>query len=276
MSTPTHETSTPMHETTSAATHDGTRPVRLLVLSAGTSIPSSTRSLADGLARATRHALEAAGTTVEVHTVELRDYAHDVLDLMLTRFPSERLDQVLTHLREADGVVLATPIYSIGPSALFSAFLQATDPELWRGRPVLLGATGGTARHSLAVDYAIRPVLGYLKAQITTTSVFAATSDMGADGQDMADEEPVSARIRRAGAELAAAMRGSAPAPDAGTEAAAQPGGADPGEAADDGAAADPVGGASDDTSPRSSAPTRDAEFEDFVPMDQLLRQPRG
>ena len=45
--------------------------------------------------------------------------------------------------------------------------------------PVLLGATGGTPRHSLAIDYAMRPLFTYLHAIPVTTGVFAATSDWG-------------------------------------------------------------------------------------------------
>ena len=61
---------------------------RILVLSAGLSTPSSTRMLADGLARETRQALAHHGVTAHVDTVELREVAHDVVDMLITRFPS--------------------------------------------------------------------------------------------------------------------------------------------------------------------------------------------
>lgn len=243
------------------------RPLRLLVLSAGASTPSSTRGLADGLARETRAALSARGRDVEVRTVELRDLAHDTLDLMLTRFPSERLGEVLDALRSADGAVVATPIYTIGPSALLSAFLQATDPSLWTGRPVLLAATGGTARHSLALDYAVRPQLAHLKARLTATTVFAATADLGSDGQGMEDSEPLSVRIRRAGEELAAMMCARSAAP--GTAPDSHGAGAPAREQSDRPERSAPRGDA------REAGAPRDPEFEDFVPMDQLLK-PRG
>ena len=66
--------------------------------------------------------------------------------------------------------------------------------------PVLLGATGGTARHSLALEYSMRPLFTYLHADVARTSVFAATDDWsGAD-----DGHPaLHSRILLAGRELA-------------------------------------------------------------------------
>ncbi len=66
--------------------------------------------------------------------------------------------------------------------------------------PVLLGATGGTPRHSLALEYSVRPLFTYLRADVASTSVFAATDDWAGE-TDRAN--PLPARIRRAGRELA-------------------------------------------------------------------------
>src|SRR5699024_2544376 len=182
-------------------------PIRLLALTAGLSTPSSTRMLADQLARESAAALGRGGAEVEVSTVELREYAHDLTDALLTRFPSERLAMVIEQVRAADAVIAVTPVFNVGPSGLFKMFFDALDMELWRGKPVLLGATAGTARHSLAIDYAIRPMFGHLKAEVVPTAVFAASSDFGADTDGQADEQPLTARVRRAAAELATMVR---------------------------------------------------------------------
>ena len=42
------------------------------------------------------------------------------------------------------------------------------------GKPVLIGATGGTARHSLALEYALRPLFSYLRTVVVPTAVYAA------------------------------------------------------------------------------------------------------
>ncbi|MDN5685220.1 MAG: NAD(P)H-dependent oxidoreductase [Brachybacterium sp.] len=223
---------------------------RLVALSAGLSTPSSTRMLADQLSRAAAAALGRDGAEVDVTTVELREYAHDITDALLTRFPSEKLSMVIESVRAADAVIAVTPVFNVGPSGLFKTFFDAMDIDLWAGKPVLLGATAGTARHSLAIDYAIRPMFGYLKAEVVPTVVFAASADFGADTEGQADEQPLAARVRRAAAELTTMLR-------AGTGAAAE----DAEEPADgDGSAAE-----------ADADSTLAAEFSDFVPMGTLL-----
>jgi FMN reductase len=97
---------------------------------------------------------------------------------------------------------------------LFKSFFDVLDPETLAGKPVLIGATGGTARHSLALEHAIRPLLTYLKAATIPTAVFAATEDWGsaatpartAASSAGSSRDALTARIHRAGAELAAAI----------------------------------------------------------------------
>ena len=230
-----------------------TTTYRILALTAGLSTPSSTRMLTDQLSRAAAAALGRTGAEVEVTTVELREHAHDITDALLTRFPGERLSMVIEQVRAADAVIAVTPVFNVGPSGLFTMFFDAVDIELWKGKPILLGATAGTARHSLAIDYAIRPMFGYLKAEIVPTSVFAASADFGADTEGQADEQTLTARVRRAAAELATMV------------------GAGIGERAQgaQGSAAAEVETAETDAPATRS--TLDAEFSDFVPMGTLL-----
>ena len=62
--------------------HDapGQRPLNLVVVSAGTSVPSSTRMLADQLTSATRDSLARHGHEVDVTVLEVRELAHEVVD----------------------------------------------------------------------------------------------------------------------------------------------------------------------------------------------------
>src|SRR5690625_6287457 len=117
-----------------------TDPIRLLVLSAGLSTPSSTRMLADQLSGAARRQLEAAGGSVDVRAVELGEYAHDITDAMLTRFAGERLTLVVESLRVADAGIAVTPAVNGGPAGLVQTVFAAVAVEIGAGRPVLLGA----------------------------------------------------------------------------------------------------------------------------------------
>ncbi|MGP9707136.1 CE1759 family FMN reductase [Brachybacterium sp. AOP24-D1-21] len=233
-----------------------TRTFRLVALTAGLSTPSSTRMLTDQLSREAAAALGRDGSRVEVTTVELREHAHDITDALLTRFPNERLSMVIEQVRVADAVIAVTPVFNVGPSGLFKTFFDAVDMELWKDKPVLLGATAGTARHSLAIDYAIRPMLSYLKAEVVPTAVFAASADFGADTEGQADGQPLTVRVRRAAGDLAIMLR--AGLGDTAAEA--------------DGDTVEGSTGAATQPAPTPGASTaRDAEFADFVPMDRLL-----
>ncbi|MET8042396.1 FMN reductase [Micromonospora sp. NPDC005215] len=171
----------------------------LAVVSAGLSQPSSTRLLADQLAAATRDELVRRGTEVELHVVDLREYAHDVVNNMLTGFPPAALREVIDAVTGADGLIAVTPIFSASYNGLFKSFFDVLDSASLVDRPVLIGATGGTARHSLALEHAVRPMFAYLRAVVVPTAVFAAPEDWSDGTADGA----LRGRIRRAAGELA-------------------------------------------------------------------------
>jgi FMN reductase len=171
---------------------------RIAVVSAGLSQPSTTRLLADRLAAATDRALRLYDEQVEVDVIELRDLAHALTDSLLTGFPSGQLADAVDRVRNADGLVAVTPIFNASYSGLFKTFFDVLDADTLAGKPVLIAATAGTARHSLALDFAMRPLFAHLRAVVAPTAVFAANEDFGSTGGDsLAD------RIDRAGRELA-------------------------------------------------------------------------
>ena len=176
---------------------------RIVALSAGLGQPSSSRMLADRLAEATASELADRGRRPEVQVVELRDHAHDIVNAMLTGVASPALAEVIEAVTGADALIAVTPLFTTTYSGLFKSFVDILDKDALVGLPVLLGATGGTVRHSLALEYSIRPLFTYLRADVATTSVFAATDDW-ATGATGDEPSALPARIRRAGAELAA------------------------------------------------------------------------
>lgn len=184
---------------------------RIIALSGGLSVPSSSRTLADDLATATAAALRERGEDAEVEVVELRDFAHAIVDNMLTGFPTGDLARLMERVEAADGLVVVTPTFSAGMSGLVKSFFDVVEPGALEGKPVLMAATGGTERHSLVIEYAMRPLFAYLRAVPTTTGVYAATSDFGGDGAAGLRD-----RVRRAAGELAGLVteRTSRPAGD--------------------------------------------------------------
>ncbi|MFJ5933533.1 FMN reductase [Streptomyces sp. NPDC093071] len=188
--------------------------MKLTVVSAGLSTPSSTRLLADRLVDAVRAQLRADHDEPIVEVVELRELARSVADHLVTGFPPPRLASAVEAVTSADGLIVVTPVFTASYSGLFKSFFDLIDPGALTGTPVLIGATGGTARHSLVLEHAMRPLFAYLRSVVVPTAVYAASEDWGAGGDEYADGLP--SRILRAGGELAALMtaRGNRPAAD--------------------------------------------------------------
>jgi FMN reductase len=181
----------------------------LAVVSAGLSTPSSTRLLADRLTTATVAALTERGVTATVEVIELREHARDLADNLLTGFANKPLQAAVDTVTGADGLIAVTPIFSASYSGLFKTFFDVLDKDALAATPVLLGATAGTARHSLVLEHAMRPLFAYLRSIVTPTAVFAASEDWaGGDGSTGG----LAARIDRAAGELADLVTGRPPA----------------------------------------------------------------
>jgi len=180
----------------------------IVVVTAGLSDPSSTRLLADLLGEATATALaqrepssvEPVETRVEV--VELRPLAHALTDHLLTGFATGDLADALAKVAAADAVIAVTPVFSASYSGLFKTYFDVLETGALDGTPVLIAATAGTARHSLVLEHALRPLFSYLHAVVVPTGVFAASEDWGAGGAG----GDLRRRIDRAAGELAAVV----------------------------------------------------------------------
>ncbi len=178
----------------------------IIVVSAGLSVPSSTRLLADRLAASTTEALG----DVEIVNIELREIAHELTDHLLTGFPGKKLRTAIEGITASDGIIAVTPVFSASYSGLFKTFFDILEEGTLDGKPVLIAATAGTGRHSLVLEHALRPLFSYLHAVVLPTGVFAAAEDFGNSGLDR--------RIKRATEELVALLdvsssRAPAPAP---------------------------------------------------------------
>ncbi|MFE0508380.1 FMN reductase [Streptomyces sp. NPDC058964] len=169
--------------------------MKLVVVSAGLSVPSSTRLLADRLAAAVDRT-----APVDIRVVELRELAVQIAHNFTNGFPGRELTAALDAVAQADGLIVVTPVFSASYSGLFKSFFDVLDKDAIAGKPVLIAATGGTARHSLVLEHALRPLFAHLRAVVVPTAVYAASEDWGAEG--------LPERIERSAGELAGLMAG--------------------------------------------------------------------
>ena len=178
---------------------------RVVVVSGGMGNPSSSRMLADQLGEASRRELERLDVHTEVSTIELRELAVDIANNMVTGFAPPALAAALKSVADADALIVVSPVFSGSYSGLVKSFFDVLDNTALDGVPVLIGATGGSIRHSLMLDHAMRPLVTYLRARVVSTGVFAGPEDWGTG---TAGAPGLDQRVNRAAIELAGMVEG--------------------------------------------------------------------
>jgi FMN reductase len=121
--------------------------------------------------------------------------------------------QAIDAVTGASLVIVGTPIYKAAYSGLLKLFLDLLPPDALRGKTVLPLATGGSAAHLLALDYALKPVLSALGARHVLDGVFATDAQLQRhEAGGYVPEADLLARLDRALEPLAPAARMRSPA----------------------------------------------------------------
>ncbi|MCB5164449.1 NADPH-dependent FMN reductase [Streptomyces bambusae] len=143
---------------------------RILALTGSPSLHSRTTVVAE-------HALgRLAHAGFETAHLAVRDLP--AADLLAARTGQPELRRALAAVAEADGVVIATPVYKASYTGLLKAFLDLLPQDGLDGKTVLPLATGGSLAHVLTLDYALRPVLSVLGARHVTAGRFVLDSSV--------------------------------------------------------------------------------------------------
>jgi FMN reductase len=172
----------------------------VVIISGGTSQPSTTRMLADRIARETLTQLRELDVPATLGAVEVAPLAVDVARMSVSGVPSAELQAAIEQVAAADAVIASAPVYKAGLSGLFKSFVDVLDNDLLIAKPVVLAATAGSSRHALVVDEQMRSLFAYMRALTLPTSVFAAPEDWAA--------VELGERVRRAATELAVVVAG--------------------------------------------------------------------
>ncbi|MGO1542989.1 MAG: CE1759 family FMN reductase [Gulosibacter sp.] len=166
----------------------------LVVVNAGTSNPSSTAMLAEKTRECLSQAAMDEGAELRISVIELRDLQTEIGNGLVSGLSGPGIEQANDTISKADGVIVATPVFKAGSSALFDGFFQLLERDVLIGTPVVLEATAGTPRHALVVDGQMRSIFAYMRALVVPTSLFAASEDW--------NDPALTRRIRRASREL--------------------------------------------------------------------------
>ncbi|WP_406387417.1 CE1759 family FMN reductase [Streptomyces sp. NBC_00887] len=176
--------------------------IAITVVNAGVSDPSSTRLLSDRIAQKSIDALREIGIAATVRSIDLGPLAVEIARSIVSGIPDAKVKDAIAQLAESDAIIAATPVYKAGISGLFKSFADLIDNDLLIAKPVILAATGGSARHSMVVDDHLRPLFAFLRTIPMPTSLYAVPEDWGSTD--------LGKRIVRAAGELAAVLHSGA------------------------------------------------------------------
>lgn len=149
--------------------------------------PSVNSKSTDLLKRALSH-VEELGLSTKILSV--RDIPPNEL-IYGAEKDSPHLQQVIEQFERATGIIIATPIYKASFSGALKAFLDLLPQKSLAGKIVLPIATGGSQKHLLAIDYALKPVLFSLGATHVLSGLYVSDDQVQRDnyGQLLLDKE---------------------------------------------------------------------------------------
>jgi len=123
-----------------------------IVTIAGSPSNSSKSAAVLALARRTLFDLGVSGESINVRDLNAED-------LLYARTDSPSIANTFEWVAQADGILVATPIYKAAYSGILKAYFDLLPANAFAGKVVLPIATGASPTHTLAIDYALRPVL---------------------------------------------------------------------------------------------------------------------
>lgn len=146
------------------------RIVQILTISGSPSAQSRSARLLGHV----RAQLERAGEQAD--HLDLRSLPADAL--LGAQVSDPAIADAVARVEAAGVVILATPVYKAAYSGLLKTFLDLLPQSGLRDKVVLPIATGGSLAHTLAIDYALRPVLTALAARSILPGIFAVDSQI--------------------------------------------------------------------------------------------------
>ena len=147
-------------------------PLEIVAVSGGVRHPSRTRALVESLLAELSAVLPIRHSLIDLG--ELAPQYGGILDRNhLPQAVADALDAV----ESADALIVASPIYRGSYTGLFKHFFDLVDQDALIDIPILLAATGGSDRHSLAIDHQFRPLFSFFQAQTLPIGVYGTDPD---------------------------------------------------------------------------------------------------
>ena len=164
---------------------------KLLVISGAGARYSASAQLGEKIAFAV-----SSLTEMKTTSYQLGQFVYDMAEFIEDGAPSASLAEIFEAVRSADAIIAVSPVFNASYSGVFKMFWDMVEDGDIAATPLILAATGGSARHSLMIEYAMRPLFSYLQAETMTAGVYATPGTLASP------DARLEARIEKAAKEL--------------------------------------------------------------------------
>lgn len=149
------------------------RALKTVIVNGSLSRPSRTRVLLQAL-----HERLAEQHPLHVQYIDLVDLLPQVGAALTQEALPPKARQAVQAIEQADFLIVGTPVFRASLPGLFKHVFDLVDQHALQGTPVLLAATGGSARHALVLEHQLRPLFGFFGALTLPVGVYATPQEI--------------------------------------------------------------------------------------------------
>ncbi|GAA4418831.1 FMN reductase [Georgenia halophila] len=155
-----------------AAQEAGTPALRVVVINGSPNEQSKTMGLVDVV-------LDTLGEMLPVETSRIDVYrlGPAFTEALERDGVASEVEEALRLAEGADLLVAAAPVFRGSYPGIFKHFFDLVDQYALANKPVLLAATGGTDRHALVLEHALRPLFAFFQALTVPVAFYASGGD---------------------------------------------------------------------------------------------------
>jgi FMN reductase len=145
---------------------------KIVAVSGSLGTPSKTVTLAARIAAQIATHLDA-----EIHEVQIAKIGRELGTALSRKELGAEAAAAITLVESAGVLVVASPLYRATYTGLFKHLFDFVGQDALVDVPVVVSATGGNDRHSLAIDHAFRPLFAFFRAATVPTGIYATDKD---------------------------------------------------------------------------------------------------
>ncbi len=149
------------------------RSLNTVVVNGSLHRPSRTRVLLEAVQEKLSARVE-----LDVEFIDLVDLAPSIGVALAHEDLNDFAAQALQRIEEADFLIVGAPVFKGSIPGLCKHLFDLVDMHAIAGKPVLLAATGGSARHALVIDHQLRTLFGFFHALSLPAGVYATPDDI--------------------------------------------------------------------------------------------------